>query len=103
MWYFHIKNLGTVIIPFIFYFQAYFNKYYHTPVDPLNNLSITVICVLSGSLKNGKILPVGQQLWDVNSSATFKCDDGYIIQGADSIKCQADGGFSDRVPVCGKS
>jgi len=65
-----------------------------------NALCAPVICVLSGSLKNGKILPVGQQLWDVNSSATFKCDDGYIIQGADSIKCQADGGFSDRVPVC---
>ena len=66
------------------------------------NLTTTVICVLSGNLENGQILPSGQQLWDVNEKASFKCDDGYIIQGSESITCQADGGFSDRVPTCGK-
>lgn len=67
-----------------------------------NNHATTVICVLSGNLENGQILPSGQQLWDVGEKASFECGDGYIIQGADSITCQADGGFSDRVPTCGK-
>ena len=34
------------------------------------------------------------------STATYSCDDGYILTGSETVVCQADRSWSDTAPAC---
>ncbi|XP_019630654.1 PREDICTED: sushi, von Willebrand factor type A, EGF and pentraxin domain-containing protein 1-like, partial [Branchiostoma belcheri] len=47
---------------------------------------------------NGAVSPTGTIYYP--SSVTFTCNTGYVLNGADTATCQADGTWSDPVPIC---
>ena len=34
------------------------------------------------------------------STATYSCNDGYILTGSETVECQADRSWSDTAPAC---
>ena len=47
---------------------------------------------------NGELSPMGANSY--NDEVTFTCNQNYELEGASSVKCQANGTWSDRIPTC---
>ncbi|XP_078583731.1 uncharacterized protein LOC144866251 [Branchiostoma floridae x Branchiostoma japonicum] len=47
---------------------------------------------------NGVLSPMGAN--SHNDEVTFTCNQNYELEGAPSVKCQANGTWSDRIPTC---
>ncbi|CAH1273057.1 PKD1L3 [Branchiostoma lanceolatum] len=48
---------------------------------------------------NGTMSPIGAN-YSYNDEVTFTCNQGYRLEGASSVRCQADRTWSDPVPRC---
>ncbi|CAH1251049.1 PKD1L3 [Branchiostoma lanceolatum] len=47
---------------------------------------------------NGALSPIGVKSY--NDEVTFTCNQGYVLEGASSVRCQADRAWSHPVPTC---
>ena len=47
--------------------------------------------------ENGKVVMTGNSIGD---TATYSCDDGFVLSGVDMVTCLADGQWSDHPPTC---
>ena len=46
---------------------------------------------------NGTVMMTGNSVGD---TATYSCDDGFILSGVVMVTCQDDGQWSDPPPIC---
>ncbi|CAH1270697.1 CSMD1 [Branchiostoma lanceolatum] len=50
--------------------------------------------------QNGALSPEGETSYDYQDEVTFSCNQGYELDGASSVTCQADREWSAPVPTC---
>ncbi len=63
------------------------------------NLSITEIqCPYPGRPDHGELLSPDGFLFE--SIVQYKCDVGYFVDGAETLECLSNGGWTDRMPTC---
>ncbi|CAK8684025.1 unnamed protein product [Clavelina lepadiformis] len=62
-------------------------------------LCSAVTCSPLTAPTNGRLSP-DQDLYDVDQRIDFECEEGYLINGAETVFCQTSGRWTDEEPTC---
>ena len=69
-----------------------------TTFDKIKTNSVKIInCGFPGEVENGNLLG---SVYFVNDTVQVTCAEGYILEGASTLTCQADGYWSSEIPRC---
>ncbi|XP_059136206.1 complement receptor type 2-like [Peromyscus eremicus] len=69
---------------------------------PLCKLSLPAIQCSDVHVANGHKLTVTSAPYFYNDSVTFKCNNGYILNGSSQIRCKANNTWDPEIPLCEK-
>ena len=60
-----------------------------------------VTCGYEGEFQHGQrtVMSGGKDI-KIGDKVSFKCDEGFTLDGADIVECQDDGSFSESQPIC---
>ncbi|KAL6042039.1 hypothetical protein STEG23_022029, partial [Scotinomys teguina] len=69
---------------------------------PLCKLSFPAVQCSDVHVANGYKLPGNRAPYFYNDSVTFKCNNGYILNGSSQIRCKANNTWDPEIPLCEK-
>ncbi|XP_050004090.1 complement receptor type 2 [Alexandromys fortis] len=69
---------------------------------PLCKLSLPAVQCSDVHVANGYKLPGKGAPYFYNDSVTFKCNNGYILNGSSQIRCKANNTWDPEIPLCEK-
>ena len=61
---------------------------------------LPLVCRKLSAPANGNASNYTDMKAPVGANSTFSCDDGYALNGATMVTCQANGNWSDKEPEC---